>query len=132
MTTTPSGLTHHSEGDTAAVSTPGARRHATQEEILLMANRLLRDDWGAVNAPADVNINQQNRQKPDATVMGVYMASDGTILYAVQHHRDAPPLVLHPEERRQPITAMGANSRPNTNKSRDHRPRPQSGKSKKS
>ena len=84
----------------AAYSTALARQHASEEEILRMARRLTQGDWGAVNHPTDIEQNQANFSRDYGITLGVYMARDGTILYAAQRSRGDPPTIIHPLERK--------------------------------
>ena len=82
-----------------AIATKGAREHASEEEILIMARNLLDRDWGAVKYQDDIDQNERNSRTERGTVFGIYTAQDGTTLWTMQSHRYLPPTVMLPEER---------------------------------
>ena len=85
--------------DVVAISTKGARRHASQEEILGMAGKLLAGDWGEVGYEEDIEQNQANHGRDQGVIFGIYPAQDGKKLWAMQGHRFVPPTVMLSEER---------------------------------
>ena len=89
----------HQDDRAFAISTQGARRHASEEQILDMAARLLERDWGGVQFQQDRDLNNHNRRRERGTIFGIYEAPGGTALWAVQSHRFTPPTVMLPEER---------------------------------
>ena len=82
-----------------AIATRGAAAHASDDEILVMAKRLLEGDWGQVRYAGDRAQNNANRQAERGMIMGIYPAPDGTMLWVTQSHRFVPPTVMLPEER---------------------------------
>lgn len=88
------------EGDQAiAISTKGARQHATEEEILNFARRLLNRDWGDIAYQQDIDRNDYHACMERGTVFGIYTASDRAKLWAMQSHRYIPPTIMLPDER---------------------------------
>ena len=88
----------HQDDRVFAISTQGARRHASEEQILDMAARLLEGNWGDVQFQEDRDRNGQNRRRERGTIFGIYKAPDGTALWATQSHRFVPPTIMLPEE----------------------------------
>ena len=85
--------------DVIAISTKGARAHATEQEALDMAARLLSGEWGNVRFTEDREQNDANLKRDRGMIMGIYTAKDGTELWVMQSHRFVPPTVMLPEER---------------------------------
>ena len=90
---------YHENQHAVAISTPGARRHASEQDILDMAERLLSKDWGIIEYPEDIEQNNSRSSQEQGTIMGIYRAADGTTLWATQGHRYQPPTVMLPIER---------------------------------
>jgi hypothetical protein len=82
-----------------AIATKGAQQHASEEEILRMAGRLLNQDWGNIRFHADILQNEEKVRSDRGLILGICQAEDGTELWAMQSHRFVPPTVMLPEER---------------------------------
>ena len=85
--------------DVIAITTKGARLHATDGEALTMAGRLLAGDWGNIQFAEDRDQNDMNLKRERGLIMGIYTAADGADLWVMQSHRFVPPTVMLPEER---------------------------------
>ena len=82
-----------------AIATKGAQQHASDEEILQMAGRLLNQDWGNIRFHADILQNEKKFRSDRGLIFGIYQAADGAELWATQAHRFVPPTIMLPEER---------------------------------
>ena len=82
-----------------AYSTPGARKHASEDEILDMASRLISGDWGNMVYQEDIAQNEHKASLDTGLIFGIYTAQDGAQLWATQGNRFTPPTIMLPEER---------------------------------
>lgn len=90
---------YHENPDSVAISTRGARHHATEEEILAFSHRLLQGDWGELRFAEDIGQNEYHSCMERGIVFGIYTTQDGAQLWAIQNHRFHPPTIMLPEER---------------------------------
>lgn len=95
----PPGHQLHEDHRGFAISTAGARAHASEELVLEMARRLLAGDWGLIQYQQDRDQNDRHAKQERGAIMGIYEAPDGTTLWALQSHRFLPPTIMLPEER---------------------------------